>query len=135
MIGYLLDTSAIWEILRNREVGPIWRGPSTVGGLYVCEPTRSEFLFSALGPADRDDLAETLDGLCGLVPVPKTAWRWVDAAQYKLTQRGQHRGPGVVDLVVCATAVHHGLTILHNDRDFKTVARTIAEVSERNILK
>jgi len=38
----------------------------------------------------RDEMAENLDALCDLAPVPKAAWRWVDTAQYKLTQRGQH---------------------------------------------
>src|SRR6266568_1191850 len=86
--------------------------------LHVCEATRTEFLFSAKGPEHRDEMALELDALCGLAPVPKTAWRSADAAQYKLTQRGQHRAAGVIDLVLCATAVHHGLTVLHTDNDF-----------------
>jgi hypothetical protein len=39
------------------------------------------------GPAHRDELAGELDDLCTLAPVPKNCWRWVDNAQYKLTQK------------------------------------------------
>lgn len=71
--------------------------------------------------------------LCEPVPVPKQAWRWVDTAQYKLTQKGQHRSVGVLDLLLCATAVHHGLSLLHVDNDFCTVSRVMPELLERDI--
>ncbi|MEV6322520.1 PIN domain-containing protein [Nocardia sp. NPDC051787] len=133
MIGYLLDTTAIWYLLRNPDAADHWREPARAGALRICEPTRAEFLFSAAGPANRDEMTDALDELCGLAAVPKSVWRWVDAAQYKLTQRGQHRSAGVIDLVVCATAVHHGLTVLHTDNDFTAVAGVIAELSEHDI--
>jgi len=99
----------------------------------VCEPTRVEFLYSATGPAHRDELAGELDDLCAVAPVPRNGWRWVDNAQYKLTQKGQHRGPGPIDLLLCATAVHHGLTVLHVDRDFATVADVLPELQQRDV--
>jgi predicted nucleic acid-binding protein len=133
VISYLLDASALWHLLRNREVLAAWEGHIAVGAFRLCEPTRAEFLYSASGPAHRDDLADELDSLCALAPVPKTAWRWVDTAQYKLTQKGQHRAAGALDLVVCATAVHHGLTVLHVDNDFATVAAVLPEVQQRDI--
>jgi predicted nucleic acid-binding protein len=71
--------------------------------------------------------------LCQLSPVPRNAWRWVETAQYKLTQRGQHRALGVIDLLVCATAVHHGHTVLHVDNDFATVAAVLKEVQQRDV--
>jgi predicted nucleic acid-binding protein len=98
-----------------------------------CEPTRAEFLYSATNPSHRDELAEELDALCPLAAVPKNAWRWVDTAQYKLTQRGRHRSAGPIDLLVCATAVHHGHTVLHVDNDFATVAGVLKEVQQRDI--
>jgi predicted nucleic acid-binding protein len=56
----------------------------------------------------------------------------VDSAQYELTQRGQHRSVGAVDLLVCATAVHHGHTVLHADNDFTTVATVLKEARQRD---
>ncbi|HEY0805033.1 MAG TPA: PIN domain-containing protein [Pseudonocardiaceae bacterium] len=133
MIGYLLDTSALWQMLRDPGVFATWEPQRKAGSLYICEAIRTEFLFSARGPADRDEMAQSLDALCGLAPVPKTAWRWVDATQYRLTQRGQHRAAGVIDLVVCATAIHHGLTVLHMDSDFASVACVVTDLRQRDI--
>ncbi|WP_405132707.1 PIN domain-containing protein [Nocardia sp. NBC_01388] len=133
MIGYLVDTSALWHIFRNPEAAETWREPARAGSLYMCEPTRAEFLYSATGPAHRDEMADALDELCQPVSVPKSVWRWVDAAQYKLTQRGLHRSAGVVDLVLCATAVHHDLIVLHTDNDFTTVSSVMKELRERDI--
>jgi predicted nucleic acid-binding protein len=129
----LVDASAIWHIFRDPDVAERWRGPVRDQALHVCEATRAEFLFSATGPAHRDELAEDLDALCDLAPVPKAAWRWVDTAQYKLTQRGQNRAAGPIDLLVCATAVHHDMTVLHIDNDFTTVAGVLTELRERDI--
>jgi predicted nucleic acid-binding protein len=133
VIGYLLDTSGLWRLLRSPEVMAAWFDHIAAGALRVCEATRAEFLYSATGPTHRDDLADELDSMCALAPVPKNAWRWVDSAQYKLTQRGQHRAPGVIDLLVCATAVHHGLTVLHVDADFATIARVLPGLRQRDI--
>jgi predicted nucleic acid-binding protein len=36
-------------------------------------------------------------------------------------------------LLVCATAVHHGLTVLHADSDFADVAGVLPEVQQRDI--
>ncbi|RMI34218.1 PIN domain-containing protein [Nocardia stercoris] len=113
----------------------MWRGPARAGSLCLCEATRTEFLYSATGPSHRDELSDLLDELCRSTPVPKTAWRWVESAQYRLTQHGQHRPAGVIDLVVCATAIHHGLTVLHTDDDFVTVSRVITDLRQYDIRK
>ncbi|MFE7273874.1 PIN domain nuclease [Streptomyces sp. NPDC057623] len=133
MGSYLIDTSGIWQILRDRDVQSRWTGPIEAGLLKVCAPTRLEYLYSAESPADRDEMEAELATLFEGVAVPKDAWRWAENAQYKLTQKGQHRGPGPADLVLCATAVHHGLTLLHADNDFTTVSRVLPEVVERDI--
>ncbi|MGN9785045.1 PIN domain-containing protein [Nonomuraea sp. ZG12] len=133
MTSYLIATSALWHLVRDPEVIEAWGDRITTQPLRLCEPTRTEFLYSATGPAHRDDLASELDALCQAAPVPKSAWRWVETAQYRLTQHGQHRLAGVIDLLVCATAVHHGLTVLHVDDDFATVAKIMPEVAQRDI--
>jgi predicted nucleic acid-binding protein len=133
LIGYLLDTSGLRHLLRNRAAMAVWMNHIAAGALRACEPTRVEFLYSATGPAHRDELADELDTLCGSAPVPKNGWRWVDNAQYKLTQKGQHRGPGPIDLLICATAVHYGLTVLHVDSDFAAVADVLPEVQQRDL--
>ncbi|WP_326819420.1 PIN domain-containing protein [Streptosporangium sp. NBC_01756] len=87
----------------------------------------------ATGPAHRDELEAELNDLCQYAAVPKTAWRWVENAQYKITLKGQHRAAGPIDLLLCATAVHHGLTVLHVDDDFATVSAVMTEVMQRDV--
>jgi len=132
-VTYLLDTSALWYLLRNERTRETWAGHIQARAFHIAEPTRTEFLYSATGPAHRDELAEDLDALCRLAPVPKAAWRWVDTAQYKLTQAGQHRSAGPLDLLLCATAVHHAHTVLHADNDFVTAAAVVKDVRQRDI--
>jgi predicted nucleic acid-binding protein len=38
-----------------------------------------------------------------------------------------------VDLQICVTAAHHGLTVLHDDNDFVTAASLATELHERDI--
>jgi predicted nucleic acid-binding protein len=133
VISFLLDTSALWYLFRTAEALRPWDAHISAGVFGICEPTRTEFLYSATGPSHRDELAAELDALCRLSPVPTGAWRWVDTAQYKLTQRGLHRSAGPIDLLVCATAVHHGHTVLHVDNDFATVAAVLNDVRQRDV--
>jgi len=56
-----------------------------------------------------------------------------DAEWRERRSRGAHRGLSVADLIVCATAAHHGLVVLHEDQDFATVAHCLTDVSERNV--
>ncbi len=130
---FLIDTSAIWHLLRNPAAREVWEQEISAHSVGVSDATRAEFLFSARSPRHRDELAEDLDLAFAHVPVPKKAWAWIDTAQYKLTQMGQHRSAGVVDLLLCATAVLHGLTLLHVDNDFKTVASVLPELQQRDI--
>jgi predicted nucleic acid-binding protein len=38
-----------------------------------------------------------------------------------------------VDLLVCSTAAHHGLVILHDDKDFTTAAQYLSDMRVRTI--
>ncbi|WP_327315655.1 PIN domain-containing protein [Streptomyces sp. NBC_01235] len=67
------------------------------------------------------------------VAVPKGVWRWIEAAQYRLAQRAQHQSLSTVDWVVCATAAHHGLVVLHDDNDFRAAARILTDLTERSV--
>jgi len=65
--------------------------------------------------------------------LPTSAWRWVEAAQFTLAERGAHHGLSVVDLLICATAAHHELTVLHDDADFETGARFVDGVRAERV--
>ena len=38
-----------------------------------------------------------------------------------------------VDLLICATAAHHNLMVLHDDKDFATAARYLPDLRERSV--
>lgn len=61
---------------------------------------------------------DTLISRMQRVPMPDAAWRRAEEVQRLLVAEGRHRGVSVPDLMVAATAEHHGLAVLHLDRDF-----------------
>ena len=131
--AYLIDASAIWRILRNEDDLRLrWRPYLAEGLVRHCTPTRLEVLFGARSRGHRDELERELDELFPPIQMPKDPWRWAERAQFELTGVAQHRGPGVVDLLLAATAVHHGLTVLHVDNDFPAVAGILPEFRERD---
>ncbi|MEV7004517.1 PIN domain nuclease [Streptomyces sp. NPDC093982] len=133
MITYLIDTSAYVHLAFHPDDRRYWEADVETGAIGMCEATRAEILFSAQSPSNRDEIEEKLADMFEPVRVPKDVWRWVDAAQYKLTQKGQHRSAGVMDLILCATAVHHGLHVLHRDNDFHAVARVMKDLQEQDV--
>lgn len=130
---YLIDTSAIWHLYRNPPALKRWDEIINAGLIRLCPSTRIEFLRSAESSFHRDEMAERLDILFPSIAMPKKAWEWSENAQYKLTQKGQHRAPGAMDLLLCAAAVHHNMIVLHVDNDFKTVASVLPEVQQLDI--
>jgi predicted nucleic acid-binding protein len=50
-----------------------------------------------------------------------------------MARAGHHRSASAVDLIIAATAAHHGLTVLHDDADYRTVARHAPDLAEHHI--
>jgi predicted nucleic acid-binding protein len=50
-----------------------------------------------------------------------------------MAQAGEHRSASAVDLIIAATAAHHGLAVLHDDADYRAVARHASDLTEHNI--
>ena len=98
-----------------------------------CYPQRTEFLYSARDRSEYDEIAEMFGDLYPDVSVPKNAGRWISSVQHHMAKAGEHRSASAVDLMIAATAAHHGLTVLHDDVDYRTVARHAADLSEHNI--
>lgn len=93
----------------------------------ICEVTELEILYSARSLADRLDKEDLLTELFNWVPVPDGVYQRARAVQRMLTDRGEHRSAGPVDLMVAATAELAGLTLLHHDKDFETIARVTGQ--------
>jgi len=130
-VKYLIDTSALVRILR-RQVDPRWRELAGHGVVAVCEPVLIETLTIA-GAKVYQRLEDQLLDTYPWVPVPDNAWETARAVRRTLAAQSAHQGLSVTDHLVVATALQRGLTILHDDADFRTVARAVPELREECI--
>jgi len=133
VIRYLLDSSALWRILRDAALRASWAEMVSLGVIGSCHPQRVEFRRSARTVDEYEQMSEMFDALYPDAPVPKGAWQWVESAQYRLLRHGAHRALSAVDLLICATAAHHDLVVLHDDSDFVTAARHLSDLRERTV--
>jgi predicted nucleic acid-binding protein len=131
VIQYLLDSSALWRILRNPALRAAWAEVISAGAIGSCHPQRVEFRRSARTVDEYEQMSAMFEALYPDAALPKAAWRWIESAQYRLLRHGAHRALSEVDLLVCATAAQHDLVVLHDDKDFATAARYIPDVRER----
>ncbi|MEU0162385.1 hypothetical protein ABZ154_27135 [Streptomyces sp. NPDC006261] len=58
---------------------------------------------------------------------------WIASVQRRMARAGQHRGASAVDLIIAATAAHHGLLAIHDDLDYRTVARPAPDPAEHSV--
>lgn len=119
---FLIDTSALARLMRPGAESWGWDQAVAAGLIAVCPITELEFCYSARSAKDREQTIEDLRGAFCWVPVHDRAHARAWEVQGELTGLGQHRSAGPVDLVVAATAELFGLTLLHHDRDFATIA-------------
>jgi len=119
---FLIDTSALARLMRSDAESFGWDQAVAAGLVAVCPITELEFTYSARSATDRESLIADLRSAFGWVPVHDRAFDRAWEVQGELTDQGQHRSAGPVDLVVAATAELFGLTLLHHDRDFATIA-------------
>ena len=126
MAHYLADTSA-WN--RSRTVAERWADLLSADDVALCAPVRLELLTSARGKLEYTELARDY-GLLPDLPLDGRATALAERTQQALAQRGQHRGPTAVDLLVAAVAERHGVTVLHHDRHFELIARVTGQPIE-----
>ena len=130
---YLLDTSGLVRLLRDPKLQSAWYDAIDAQAVASCYPQRAEFLYSARSRREYDEIAEMFTDLYPDASVPKNAGRWVGAVQHRMAQAGEHRSASAVDLIIAATAAHHGLTVLHDDADYRAVARHASDLREHNV--
>jgi predicted nucleic acid-binding protein len=123
---YLIDTSALARVLL-RQTTTEWDDRIGAGLVAICDITELEVLYSARSAADRARLKAALDAHYVWCPMPDGIYRRSRVVQEQLTTKGEHRSAGPVDLLVAAAAEEAGLTLLHFDRDFETIARTTGQ--------
>lgn len=124
---YLVDTSAVFRLLKSSGASLGWDKPITQGLLGVCAFTELEVLYAARSSVDRAELRRYLETTYPWTVVPDGVTDRAVEVQEMLTEKGQHRSAGPVDLLVAATAELTGRILLHYDRDFELVARVTGQ--------
>lgn len=118
-MAYLLDTST-W--IKNLHAGVGSRVADLIERreLHLCEIVELEFLNTAKNAAawtsNRDVLSELEQ-----TQMPRSVYRVALDLQYALASR-QLVGRKVPDLLIAATAIETGLTVLHYDADYEHIA-------------
>ncbi len=130
---YLLDTSGLVRILGNPGLQNAWYEAIDAEAIGSCYPQRTEFLYSARNAAEYEEIAEMFGDLYPDVSVPKNAGRWISAVQHNMARAGEHRSASAVDLIIAATAAHHGLAVIHDDADYRAVARHAPDLTEQSV--
>ncbi|GAA3864614.1 ribonuclease VapC6 [Streptomyces lacrimifluminis] len=133
MTRYLLDSSALWRIMRDGSLAGAWREVAADGDIRSCYPQRAEFLTSARNLDQYEQFRVLFEEIYEDVAIPKSASHWIGRVQLRAAEKGAHRALSAVDLQICATAAHHGLVVLHDDADFVTVEGLAGELRQRNV--
>ena len=121
MTEYLADKSALAR-LHLEPVRDVLVPLMERGRVLICGVTELELLFSARNIQERSRMKEQIDASLILAHEPDGLWALASEIQEGLTEKGQHRAASIPDLVVAATARASGLTVLHYDNDFDTIA-------------
>ncbi|MGH3282905.1 MAG: PIN domain-containing protein [Trebonia sp.] len=130
---YLLDTSGLVRLLEYPGLQTAWYEAIDAEAIGTCYPQRTEFLYSARSASEYEEITEMFGDLYPDVSVPKNAGRWIATVQHHMARAGEHRSASAVDLIIAATAAHHGLTVLHDDGDYRTVARHAPDLTEHSV--
>lgn len=124
---FLVDTSAVVRLLRDRDVRARWQPQITAGVMGICPITELELLHSARSKADREEWLELLGATFAWVAMPDRVFSRATEVQAAMTARGTHRSAGAVDLLLAATAELNGLALVHYDHDFDEVVKATSQ--------
>jgi predicted nucleic acid-binding protein len=125
---YLVDKSAFEQQRHSKTADAALRALAEAGQLATCEIVALELLYSTRGPADYEARWAGLGSLVWL-PVDGDVTRTALELQRALARTGQHRRP-IPDLLIAATAVVHGATVLHYDKDFDLIAEATGQPTQ-----
>lgn len=119
--GWLLDKSAAARS-GNERVGA--QLAELAGSLFLCPVGELEQLYSARSAQDYDALEADLRDTFEIIATPSDLFERAHDLQRDLAHHHGmwHRTP-IPDLLIACTALHHGLGVVHVDRDFERIAQ------------
>lgn len=121
MRGWLLDKSAA---ARSGDERVGMQLAELAGSLFLCPVAELEQLYSARSAKDYDALEADLRDTFEIIATPPDLFERAHDLQRDLAHHHDmwHRTP-IPDLLIACTALHHGLGVVHVDRDFERIAQ------------
>ena len=86
-----------------------------------------ELGYSARNLAEFDSVDADRRALYQELPLTRAVTDRARQVQRELVRAGQHRGPGVPDLLIAATAEVYGAVVVHYDRDLDAIAAVTSQ--------
>jgi predicted nucleic acid-binding protein len=130
-VTWLIDKSALVRLGTSPDA-ETWANRIGRGLVRVTTVTLLEIGYSARTAQDLRSASG--EPPLSLMPVeyltPAMEQRAVEV-QARLADLGQHRAPGIPDLLVAAAAERAGHTVLHLDKDFEVIAGVTGQTTER----
>jgi predicted nucleic acid-binding protein len=124
---YLLDKSALARVARQPTVRAVLERLDEVGVLATTAVVDLEIGYSARNLAEFDSVASDRAALYQELPLTRTVTDRARQVQRELVRSGRHRGPGVSDLLIAATAEIYGAIVVHYYQDFDMIAAVTAQ--------
>jgi predicted nucleic acid-binding protein len=128
---WLIDKSALVR-LGDSPDADTWADRIGRGLVHISTVTLLEIGYSAR--TARELRTASSEPPLSLMPVeyltPAMEQRAVEV-QANLADLGQHRAPGIPDLLIAAAAERAGHTVLHFDKDFDVIAGVTGQTTER----
>lgn len=118
--GWILDKSAA---ARLEDPGIGTQLEELAGRLWLCPVDELEQLYSARSAGEYDALAEALQETFPRASAPPDLLERALALQRELAHHhGLWHRTSIPDLLIAETALHHGLGVVHVDRDYERIA-------------
>lgn len=118
--GWLLDKSAAARAADPQVEAQL---AELAGSLFVCQVGELEQLYSARSARDYDEMKSGLHEAFEILAAPgDVLGRAIELQRELAHHHGMwHRTP-IPDLLIAETALHHGVGVVHLDRDFGRIA-------------
>jgi predicted nucleic acid-binding protein len=127
-IARFLADKSVWARLTQPEVRDALDRLAIREEIATCGVVDLEVLFSARSAADHARAVAHRMALPRLT-MPDALWERAIEVQGHLARRGKHRAASIPDLLIAATAEHHGATVLHYDADFELIAAVTGQAT------
>jgi predicted nucleic acid-binding protein len=120
----LADTSAWVDHLRGRRTAVARRLDASLdGGIATTDVVVMEILAGARDPSHLTTLRRLLQR-CDLLPVTAEDYESASAI-WRACRRAGDTPRSLLDCLVAAVAMRHGVAVLHSDRDYDMIARHV----------